>query len=317
MPKLGQLSLPECGTFYVVGRSGSGKSVGCSKLLDKCYAHIKERYVINDPHNDWKSKNFLPLSWQELNSKKDSVILLEDVLHPGDSSSTKSNAHKIEQAINFSARHNNNIIIIIIHSFSGLGHRKYIPLLSLIFLCKDPANITSIKILKSVFELEEKEIQDQIEYLKDTSIERGYIVFEPKTQKFFHYDANLEEIKSSNLEMPGDSYNIRYQELIDLITPLGKNVVTFASYILPRLNNKAISSDFQLRLKNAQNKKINVSLPDLFYYINNNTRPPKDVVSATKYLNKRVNIPKLYVKNDFLKRKMYINEKSAKKVKKK
>jgi hypothetical protein len=289
---------PSYSSSFVLGRSGSGKTVAAAELLE---AEGRPMHVVN---GEPPSPSFTVCKWSEVLQLSKCSLLVDDLV-----SVSSANLAILQTLVNVNARHKDVVVILVCHSLVKNNIYSLMSFVTQVNFTMGRSNARSIGLVCDYFRVSKQQRDQYVETFLADKAEYGYYVFSTGTLSFTKHGKSGVGAPSSSTaastSAPACEAALRLRETaenyVTLFCQEPQKVLAVYDFIVPRIPVHALKADLTLSLKNkGSGQMVQLSLLDYLQALNSKERPSRQILSVHAYVGKYVTLPRMFVQNRFL-----------------
>ena len=276
----------------VVGASGSGKTT-LVKHLTNTKQSLKT-YVINS-EKEYREESHEEITWEQASDRnlENCNIIFEDLI------GVKSKETKlIKKFVHFLLRRKNIHLFLVAHEIHNTGLFSLVPCMDFLYLTSSPKNEKVLKDLNRLISYEPPCPDDF------GSLKHHYLEIDLKKKSSQVLNANFEKAK----EAERSDLKSKRSEVVKIASclPEGDVLLQIFDIIFKCVSPSLLSKD-SLCLS-LQPKPGEVDSPEQIHIVDylaafrSKEKPEKSILKVKKFLDRKVVIPNMLVKNPFLRR---------------
>lgn len=278
----------------ILGSSNSGKTYLATSISN---SSSYPTFIINGYEDDFNSEKHEHISFADFeNNVEDyynSIIIVDDVVKPTDYESKMLCEILVKHK-----RHGNITLLVLSHSIERNNLHAIIKHFDFVTFTNSQKNTPVFKVYAKKFC--PKDFNHCMHNWNEFVQKEGkthYLRYNHKESKFQIIDSRGNILQNSESKLR--------KEIARYITPFGQTekAMVFFDYLIKQLPpNSVTQDDHILTLKNTKGDKIEVNILDLVFWVpreNCEIRPPEEVVTAFRCLQKLYKIPYCFIANKY------------------
>jgi hypothetical protein len=288
--------------ILLCGRSGSGKTWLTNRIAK---ASGKKIYSVEDRGDG--DKAFENISWEQLESKQDCGIIIDDLLKCKD-----TQFEKLQLILNYAGSHKSvSPILICCHSIHKTNVTSLLGYLGKVIFTLPKTTLKSVSAVLDYYKFDHVERKKALAEFMSARGDYGYFLCDADNHVFRRYIPEEEEVvprtvDTKDIDMTEATPTLEtYRAAANRFLPELKNERAFVlfEFVLMQMPLSYLSpTDLSIRVKSRKTEKeIVLSLIDFLHAHLIQQRPSREILKLNKFLKKYIQFPKIFVENKYLK----------------
>jgi hypothetical protein len=291
--------------ILLCGRTGSGKTWLTNRIAK---ASGKKIYAVEDRGDG--DKEFDNISWDDLDSKENCGIVIDDLLK-----CKESQFEKLQLILNYAGSHKSvSPILICCHSINKTNVTSLLGYLGKVIFTLPKTNLQSVAAVLDYYKFDPPERKLALNDFKRATGEFGYFLCDADKHVFRRFNPEEEVLGGSSIDqnMSTDKQQQQQQPSLEAyraaasrFLPELRNERAFVlfDFVLMQMPLSHLSpTDLTIRVKSRKTEKeIVLSLIDYLHAHLVPQRPSGEILRLDKFLKKYIQFPKIFVENKYLK----------------